>query len=295
MELDSSPAPTLTHVGLLTEKIESLVETWERLFLVERTERRPTWYASDEGVLATYLPFPGGPVEPIQPIDPGTMQRRLFDSGTRGFHLSLVVPDVHAAVATLRARGAWTQLRRPGRTVTLHRGWVDPSSAHGTTIEFIDGTELAGFRPAGSAPRIEFNRLTPTLRCVGLIVEDLDAAVDFYTAGLGFTEQLPRASDARSGSEVDMVDLLPGQRTLGRDDPWRVPCSCSTAGWASRHQASHIWASSRPHWQTSLGHLDASEARTAEVRTEGALGEVWIHPDSTGGVAVRIRQQPRLC
>jgi hypothetical protein len=37
-------------------------------------------------------------------------------------------------------------------------------------------------------------------------------------------------------------------------------------------------------------HLDSSEARTAEVRTEGAPHELWIHPDSTGGVAVRIRQ-----
>jgi catechol 2,3-dioxygenase-like lactoylglutathione lyase family enzyme len=289
MELDSSPAPTLTHVGLLTEKIESLVEAWERLFLVERTERRPTWYASDEGVLATYLPFPGGPVEPIQPIDPGTMQRRLFDSGTRGFHLSLVVPDVHAAVANLRARGAWTQLRRPGRTVTLHRGWVDLSSAHGTTIELIDGTELAGFRPAGSAPRIEFNPLTPTLRCVGLIVEDLDAAVDFYTAGLGFIEQLPPARTHVLGEEVDMVDLRPGSglsiEMIRGVSPTRLHrrLGIPTPGIAYLgFESSALTDLAR--------HLDACEARTAEVRTEGALGELWIHPDSTGGVAVRIRQ-----
>jgi catechol 2,3-dioxygenase-like lactoylglutathione lyase family enzyme len=289
MEHGSVHAPALTHVGLLTDDVESLVKTWERLFLVRRTERRPTWYASDEGVLATYLPFPGGPVEPIQPIDAHTMQRRLFDSGTRGFHLSLVVPDVHAAVAGLRARGAWTQLRRPGRTVTLHRGWVDLSSAHGTTVELIDGTELAGFRPAGSAPRVEFDPLTPTLRCVGLVVEDLDAAVDFYTAGMGFAEQLPRTSTQILGEEVDMVGLAPGSGLSIEMIRGVSPAALERRLGVPTPGIAYLGFESSA--LTDLArHLDSSEARTAEVPAEGAARELWIHPDSTGGIAVRIRQ-----
>ncbi|EFC86801.1 VOC family protein [Parafrankia sp. EUN1f] len=163
-----------------------------------------------------------------------------------------------------------------------------PENGPAAGPSLIDGIELSGFRPAGSAPSVEFNPLTPTLRCVGLLVEDLDAAVDFYTAGLGFAAELPTVRTHVFGEEVDRVDLRPGvgpsiemirgvspgglHRMLGVPAPGVAYVGFESSALADLAR-----------------HLERSEARTAEVRAGDTPDEVWIHSDSTGGLAVRIR------
>ena len=107
---------SVSHVGLLTAEIEACVERWERLFDATRSEVRPTWYASDEEVLATFLPFGTGTIEPMQPMRDGTIQADALSAGRPAFHLSVRVEDIHGVVRELRRRGVWVRLRKPGRT-----------------------------------------------------------------------------------------------------------------------------------------------------------------------------------
>ncbi|MGW6337091.1 VOC family protein [Nocardia rhamnosiphila] len=138
---------SISHVGLLTADVEACVQQWERLFNAGRTEPRPTWYASDEEVLATFLPFGDSSIEPIQPMREDTIQGTALASGRPAFHLSVKVSDIHVTVRELRNQGTWVRLPPPGRTVTLHRAWLDESSTHGVTLELIDAGEIASFRP----------------------------------------------------------------------------------------------------------------------------------------------------
>lgn len=282
------PRPSLTHIGLLTEDIEASVDLWQRLLRVRRTQVRPTWFASDEGVLATYLPFPGGSVEPLQPIEEGTRQRRELNSGQRAFHLSLRVPDIHDAVARLRESGIWTQLRPPGRTVTVHRGWVEPSCAYGATIELIDTAEVAAFRPAEATAQPEFDPLTPTLVAVGQLVDDVAGATQLYT-GLGM---IP-------GAETEAVDVLGEKatmRTLRSDAGLALELieGRSTTALSARlgtpGPGIAYLALESPTLVELSRHLTLCEATMAETRgPDRSLLEVWVHPDSTGGIALRIR------
>lgn len=282
------PPPSLTHIGLLTEDIEASVDRWQRLFRVRRTEARPTWFASDEGVLATYLPFPDGAVEPLQPIEAGTRQRRQLDSNRLAFHLSLRVPDIHDSVARLRRLGIWTQLRSPGRTVTVHRAWVEPSCAYGATIELIDQTEVAAFRPTEGTAQPEFDARTPRFVAVGHLVDDLAGATQLYT-GLGMV----------SSADTDTVDVLGEKATM------RVIRSTTGLALELIEEQSTTGLSQRlampgpgivylafesPTLVELSRHLSSCEATLAEKRgPDGSLLEVWVHPDSTGGVALRIR------
>lgn len=283
------PQPSLTHVGLLTEDIEASVNQWQGLFRVRRTEVRPTWFASDEGVLATYLPFPGGSIEPLQPIAEGTRQRRELNAGHRAFHLSLRVPSIHDAVGRLRGLGIWTQLRPPGRTVTVHRGWVDASCAYGATIELIDKTEVASFRSTEGTERPEFDPLTPTLVAVGHLVDDLAGATQLYTTGLGMV----------SDGETEALDVL-GEKTTMRSIRSETGLALELIEGTSTTDLSlrlgapgpgiAYLALESPTLVELSRHLSLHEATLAEKRgPDGSLLEVWVHPDSTGGVAVRIR------
>ncbi|MDO9435911.1 VOC family protein [Hydrogenophaga sp.] len=178
----------LTHVGFLTDDIERSSALWEQLFGAKPAERRPIWFASEEGVLATFLPIGSSAIEPLQPLLEGTMQRRELLAGRRAFHLSFRVKNLAAVMGRLRAAGFWTQLRVPGRVVTVHRGWVDRASSFGMTLEFIDVDEVKAFRASGPMAE-EKPPATPWLRSiesVGHCVRDIEVATRMYVDKLGF-------------------------------------------------------------------------------------------------------------
>jgi catechol 2,3-dioxygenase-like lactoylglutathione lyase family enzyme len=283
---------SVSHVGLLTTEIESCVERWEQLFDATRTETRPTWYASDEEVLATFLPFGTGTIEPIQPMRQGTIQAEALAAGRPAFHLSVRVADIHGVVQELRSRGVWVQLRKPGRTVTLHRGWLDESSTHGVTIELIDVDEAAAFRPAPAAgsvpPPPPAASARPTFGAVALRVDDLEAAHTFYVQTLGFAQQEPFRNADVLGVPVRVakVRALAGL-TLElfeyRGDGKVAPALPSKPGISYVTFTTDDLESCRERLEAAEALMTDDTVPTAEV-TAG----LWVHARSTGGLVVRL-------
>jgi len=276
---------SVSHVGLLTAEIESCVERWERLFDATRSEARPTWYASDEEVLATFLPFGTGTIEPMQPMAHRTIQADALSAGRPAFHLSVRVADIHGVVRELRRRGVWIRLRKPGRTVTLHRGWLDESSTHGVAIELIDVDEAAAFRapqPAASPPQPP-PAARPNFEAVAIRVDELDAAHAFYVDTLGFAPHGPFR-------ETDLLGV-----------PVRVAEVCAQTGLTLElfEYRGHQVVPALPvrpgisyvtfrveDLDARRGRLEAAEALMTD--DTGASPGVWVHARSTDGLFVRL-------
>ena len=276
---------SVSHVGLLTAEIEACVERWERLFDATRSEVRPTWYASDEEVLATFLPFGTGTIEPIQPMRAGTIQADALSAGRPAFHLSVRIADIHGAVRELRRRGVWVRLRKPGRTVTLHRGWLDESSTHGVVIELIDVDEAAAFRapqPAASLPQPP-PASRPTFEAVAIRDDELDAAHAFYVDTLGFAPHGQfREADilgvpvrvaevrAQAGLTLELFEYR-GHRV--------VPALPARPG------ISYV-TFSVTDLESRRACLEAAEALMTD--DTGASPGMWVHARSTDGLVVRL-------
>ena len=275
---------SISHVGLLTDEIEVCVERWERLFDATRSEARPTWYASDEEVLATFLNFGTGTIEPMQPMRQGTIQADALAGGRPAFHLSMRVKNIQGVVRELRSRGVWIRLRKPGRTVTLHRGWLDESSTHGVAIELIDVDEAAAFRPqpATDLPPEPPPATRPTFEAVAIRVDELEAAHAFYVNTLGFTPH----------GEFREADLL--------GVPIRVAEVRAQAGLALElfEYCSHRVVPALParpgisYVTFSVNDLESRRTRleAAEALMTDDLGAspgLWVHARSTGGLVVR--------
>jgi len=184
-QITSASVTSLSHVGLLCPDILSVLETWQRLFALRPLGPRPIWFASDEGVLATVLHVGDtGGVEPLQPIDDATMQADLLARGRFAFHLSLQVDDIHEVAARVRAAGLAVRMRRPGRVVSVHRGWIDESFASGITIELLDADEVAAFRGTAPPPAGDDQPLSSFI-AVGHVVRDIAAAAALYARVMG--------------------------------------------------------------------------------------------------------------
>lgn len=283
---------SISHVGLLTADIEACVQQWEQLFNAGRTELRPTWYASDEEVLATYLPFGGCSIEPLQPMRQETRQGSALAAGRPAFHLSVKVADIHEAVRDLRSHGVWVQLRPPGRTVTLHRAWLDESSTHDVTLELIDAGEVASFRPApqaGSPPPPPMPIDRPTLRSVAVRVDDLDAARDFYVNTLGLAELSPvtdaellavpirlAAVRAPEGLTVELFEYAAAEKVV--------------RAFPSQPGISHV-TFTVDDLDFFRDRLQGAEALMTDD-THGEQAGVWVHSKSTGGLVVRLVNDP---
>ncbi|WP_182481311.1 VOC family protein [Nocardioides immobilis] len=283
---------SISHVGLLTPDIEGCVQRWELLFNAGRTELRPTWYASDEEVLATFLPFGSCSIEPIQPMRPDTIQGAALAAGRPAFHLSVKVADIHETVRNLRSRGVWVQLRPPGRTVTLHRGWLDESSTHGVTLELIDAGEVASFRPppaAGSAPPPEPTTPSdrPTLRSVALRVDDLDAARDFYAGDLGLAEQRPVQDAEVLGVPVRHAAVrAPEGLTV---ELFEYASERSVPALPAQQGISHVTLTTAD-LELLRARLHAAEALMTDdsANATGDAAGLWVHSRTTGGLVVHV-------
>lgn len=219
----------LSHVGLLTNDIVRVIDDWDRLFGLRPLGLRPIWLASDEGVLATVIPVGDAGVEPLQPVGRETMQSRLLERGRRAFHLSLHVKDIHATASALRDAGVAVQLRRPGRIVPVHRGWIHETVGHGITIELIDTDEVAAFRGSGSQPAaIGTDSPVRDFIAVGHGVHDLEPAARLYSDALGLPalDKAPVTSAdgvllmqrfmPPRGPVIELVQPLISDSTVGR-------------------------------------------------------------------------------
>lgn len=121
----------LNHVGVATPSIERSVETYRKLLGAEAIGE--AFDLPAQGVRVCFIDAPNTQVELIEPLSDASPIAGFLAKNPAGgqHHLCFEVPDIHAAVAELKAKGA-TLLGEPR------------IGAHGTPIVFVHPREFGG-------------------------------------------------------------------------------------------------------------------------------------------------------
>jgi len=121
----------LNHVGIATPSIERSVETYRTLLGAEAIG--VPFDLPTQGVRVCFIDAPNTQVELIEPVDDGSPIAGFLRKNPAGgqHHVCFEVPDIAAAVADLRAKGA-TVLGEPR------------IGAHGTPIVFVHPRDFGG-------------------------------------------------------------------------------------------------------------------------------------------------------
>ena len=121
----------LNHVGVATPSIEHSIETYRSLLGADAIGE--TFDLPAQGVRVCFVDAPNTQVELIQPLDEASPIAGFIAKNPAGgqHHLCFEVPDIDAAVAELREKGA-TVLGEPR------------IGAHGTPIVFVHPRNFGG-------------------------------------------------------------------------------------------------------------------------------------------------------
>ena len=121
----------LNHVGVATPSIERSVETY--CTLLGATAIGEPFDLPAQGVRVCFIDAPNTQIELIEPYDEASPIAAFLRKNPAGgqHHVCFEVPDIHAVVADLRAKGA-TVLGEPR------------IGAHGTPIVFIHPRDMGG-------------------------------------------------------------------------------------------------------------------------------------------------------
>lgn len=121
----------LNHVGIATPSIERSVEAYRTLLGAEKIGE--PFDLPAQGVRVCFVDAPNTQVELIEPLDDASPIAGFLRKNPAGgqHHLCFEVPDIHAAVAELRTKGA-TVLGEPR------------IGAHGTPIVFVHPRDMGG-------------------------------------------------------------------------------------------------------------------------------------------------------
>lgn len=121
----------LNHVGVATPSIERSVETYRTLLGAERIGE--SFDLPAQGVRVCFVDSPNTQVELIEPLDDRSPIAGFIAKNPAGgqHHLCFEVPDIHEAIAELKAKGA-TVLGEPR------------IGAHGTPIVFVHPRDFGG-------------------------------------------------------------------------------------------------------------------------------------------------------
>ena len=121
----------LNHVGVATPSIERSVETYRTLLGAEAIGE--PFDLPAQGVRVCFVDAPNTQVELIEPLSDASPIAGFLRKNPAGgqHHLCFEVPDIHAAVAELKAKGA-TLLGEPR------------IGAHGTPIVFVHPRDMGG-------------------------------------------------------------------------------------------------------------------------------------------------------
>ena len=121
----------LNHVGVATPSIERSVETYRTL--LGATAIGEPFDLPAQGVRVCFVDAPNTQVELIEPYDDSSPIAGFLRKNPAGgqHHLCFEVPDIHAAVADLKAKAA----------IVLGEPRI---GAHGTPIVFIHPRDMGG-------------------------------------------------------------------------------------------------------------------------------------------------------
>ena len=132
------------HVGYVVHDLDAGLAALRATLALEVTERE---VMREQGVEALMCEGGGGAIELIRPLDPeGAIARFMATRGEGFHHVAFAVPDVDAALADLRDRGAELIDQRGRRGLAGHIvGFVHPRSTLGVLTELIQaGHEHGG-------------------------------------------------------------------------------------------------------------------------------------------------------
>ncbi|MGI4731249.1 MAG: methylmalonyl-CoA epimerase [Janthinobacterium lividum] len=121
----------LNHVGVATPSIARSVETYRTL--LGATVIGEPFDLPAQGVRVCFVDLPNTQIELIEPYDDASPIAGFLRRNPAGgqHHVCFEVPDIHAAVADLKAKGA-TVLGEPR------------IGAHGTPIVFVHPRDMGG-------------------------------------------------------------------------------------------------------------------------------------------------------
>lgn len=121
----------LNHIGIATPSIERAIETYRTL--LGATGIGAPFDLPAQGVRVCFIDAPNAQIELIEPYDDSSPIAGFLRKNPAGgqHHLCFEVPDIAAAVADLKAKGA-TILGEPR------------IGAHGTPIVFVHPRDMGG-------------------------------------------------------------------------------------------------------------------------------------------------------
>ena len=122
----------IDHLGIAVPSLAEAVAAYAALgFAVESTHDVPT-----EKVRAAFLPVGESRLELLEPTDPSSVIARFLEKRSGLHHVCVLVEDIEAALAELRARGVQTLDERPRVGAGGCRvAFIHPRSAGGVLLE----------------------------------------------------------------------------------------------------------------------------------------------------------------
>ena len=126
----------IDHLGIAVPSLAEAVKAYEALgFTVQSTEEVPT-----ERVRVAFLPVGESRLELLEPTDPGSVIAKFLQKRSGLHHVCVLVPDIDAALAELRARGVplIDETPRPGAG-GCRVAFVHPRAAGGVLLELKEG------------------------------------------------------------------------------------------------------------------------------------------------------------
>jgi LAO/AO transport system kinase len=131
-----SACPTIDHLGIAVPALDEAIGFYQRLGLA--VGHRET--VASEKVDVAMLPAGDSRIELLQPSTPDSPIAKFLEKRGPGLHhIALRVPDLNAAVASLKASGA-RLLNEPRQGAGGHTYvFVHPASAGGVLLELIQG------------------------------------------------------------------------------------------------------------------------------------------------------------
>jgi len=122
----------IDHLGIAVPSLAEAMEAYEALgFPVESTQDVPT-----ENVRVAFLPVGESRLELLEPTDPGSSIARFLQKRSGLHHVCVLVEDIDAALADLRARGISLIDERPRPGAGGSRvAFVHPRAAGGVLLE----------------------------------------------------------------------------------------------------------------------------------------------------------------
>jgi methylmalonyl-CoA epimerase len=130
----------IDHLGIAVPDLDAAVAAYEALgFGVEARHEVPT-----EKVRTAFLPIGESHLELLEPTDPTSVIAKFLEKRSGLHHVCVLVEDIEAALADLRARGVPLIDQSPRTGAGGSRvAFVHPSGAQGVLLELKEAAPMA--------------------------------------------------------------------------------------------------------------------------------------------------------